>query len=190
MLKRNSRQEPGTSRKKQKVDAVKEHLALDSAMEEAEEDPIFRHSLQRKVVDIYEHGADEEGFIHLKVKMKWPQIGGKVRIQGEATENGNAVCFEITFIEACCKHFQSIGLQFEIGDVLCLSLKGVTVERKNVSKAASSKILPISLSFREGVLLRFLSKKTPPITGMFVDSFVGVYYYIYLINLLRNYNCI
>ncbi|PSR77622.1 hypothetical protein PHLCEN_2v7812 [Hermanssonia centrifuga] len=172
MLKRNSRQEPETSRKKQKVDAVKEHLALDSAMEEAEEDPIFRHSLQRKVVDIYEHGADEEGFIHLKVKMKWPQIGGKARIQGEATENGNAVCFEITFIEASCKHFQSIGLQFEIGDVLYLSLKGVTVERKNVSKAASSKILPISLSFREGVLLRFLSKKTPPITGMFVDSFV------------------
>lgn len=103
--------------------------------------------------------------------MKWNIAGGKLRIQAESIEANQPVRFEIHFTGLCLEHFQSIGLTFDIGDRLCLALKGASVVPEKSSRFTdSSTKLPISLLYSEGALLQFMSKKSPLKTGMLIDS--------------------
>lgn len=126
------------------------------------DDP-FRPTLQRKVVDIHEHGNDPEGFIQVEVCMKWPN---QPRIQALAVENGQTVKFEIVFRGLCAEHFKAIGLGFDFRDALYLSLEGATIQKKSV---ASKGCLPMIVIYSDGVRLKFNKKKRPLETGPLVD---------------------
>ncbi|THH29587.1 hypothetical protein EUX98_g4596 [Antrodiella citrinella] len=132
---------------------------------DANSDP-FRDSLQRKASRISVDGLDNSGFIQARVHMKWPPVGGRANATLEVTEDGRHRHFEVTFLGACYLFFKAIDLKLEIGDTLLLSLESASAET-----VASSKpnYLPLKLTYEHGVRLKFLTKKTPPTTGMTVD---------------------
>lgn len=130
----------------------------------------FRPSLQRKATDLLTNGVDESGFIQATVIMKWPTVSGRVRAEFEVLEDGCTKRFAAAFAGVCPAFFGSVGLTFEIGDTLQLCLKEASLE---IITPIKPRVLPVKLSYTNGVCLRFLTKKTPPSIGMVVDYWEG-----------------
>ncbi|TCD67277.1 hypothetical protein EIP91_000299 [Steccherinum ochraceum] len=126
----------------------------------------FRESLARKASDIPRDGVDESGFIEGKIAMRWPAIDGRVRINMEVTEDGQPRRFEVGFSGVCLNYFNSIGLSFDIGDYLKLSLKAASVKHLPLT---SAKTLPMQLEYLNGTCMKFVRKKSPLSSGSLVD---------------------
>ena len=128
--------------------------------------------VRRNATEVYRHvGGDvPEGYLEFTVFMKWNLPKDKFRIHGESKENGNLVRFDLWFKGPCYDHFVAMGLTFDIGDHICISLKGASLQEL---KATSPKTLPNCLLYSEGVTLQFVSKKTPLSTGMLIDTWTG-----------------
>lgn len=136
----------------------------------ASDDP-FRPTLQRKIVDVCEHGNDGEGFVKVEVFMRWPnQLS---RIQALAVENGQTIKFDIAFLGPCPDYFKSIGLAFDFRDVLYLSLEGACIEQKST---APNGFLPITLKYPDGVRLMFFTRKNPLAAKPVVDYWACNYH--------------
>jgi hypothetical protein len=157
--------EPATKRLKNGA-ANGHDLVADPDVQPTADDP-FRRTLQRKAVDICEHGTDEEGFIQFKVKMKWPPKPHRIMINATAVEDGQDISFDIALHGSCAEYVREMNVTFDLQDTLYLSLRGVQLEK---TSSAIAKKLPMVLNYTEGVCLKFLSKKgPPPKTGMIVD---------------------
>ncbi|KAI0345219.1 hypothetical protein BDW22DRAFT_1354123 [Trametopsis cervina] len=142
---------------------------IGGSSEEPPEDPVFTSSNLCKATDIHEHGVREDGYLVFRVYMKWDKDPARVHIQAQSNESKDVVRFDVFFQGTCARYFQSTGLQFDIGDVVWLSLRGASINKKTSSKA-SMKTLPMDLIYDTGVCLRFEAKKKPLPAGMVVDS--------------------
>ncbi|THH20712.1 hypothetical protein EUX98_g8531 [Antrodiella citrinella] len=131
----------------------------------ASSDP-FRMSLQRKASRICVDALDDSGFIKAKVHMKWPWLHERANVILEVMEDTKSKLFGVTFAGPCSRFFNAISLNLELGDILLLSLENASAESVAVCRPND---LPLKLTYEHGVRMKFLSKKTPPTTGMTVD---------------------
>ena len=105
-------------------------------------DPTFDSSKLRKATDISDRGIiDEDGYLAISVHMRWDASGKpkKLQIQAESHENGNTVRFDVFFLEPCVRHFEAIGLKFDVQDMVLLSLSvSLSLLRKLISNELNS----------------------------------------------------
>lgn len=134
--------------------------------DEAGSDP-FHMSFQRKASRICVDGLDESGFIQAKVHLKWPWLDERADVILEVIEDTKSRLFGVTFAGPCSRFFNDIGLKLELGDTLLLSLRNASAEPIAVRRPND---LPWKLTYEHGVRMKFLSKKTPPRTGMTVGE--------------------
>lgn len=136
--------------------------------DDADADP-FRPTLQRKAVDVCEHGSDGDGFIQATVRMRWPK---KPELVLEAVENGQAVSFDVKFADPCWEYLTRQGAAFTKGDQLYISLKGAKVIKRLTSRLPK---LPMELKYEDSVRIKFLATKSSPPSGTVVDSWAGAW---------------
>lgn len=167
-MKRASTAESNSNAKRKKADEPQD-------VNQEDDSPLFQPNQRRKAIDICEQGCDGTGYLEGRVKMKWPFLSGKARISMESPEAGQVSRFEVNFIEASAATLMSAGVQFEVGDMIQLSLKGA---EQKLLKHSSSKGLPMELIYRNKLALRFLSRTKPSAPLLSVDTFVGMFLYL------------
>lgn len=145
-MKRTTSDGDASDAKRQKVEQLQD------------DDPLFQPTQRRKATDICEQGCDGTGYLEGRVQMKWPVVSGKLRIRMESQENGQVSRFEVNFIGTCVTMLLSSGFNFDIGDVIQVSLKGA--ERKML-KNSNSMGLPMELTYQEKLAIRFLKRAQP-----------------------------
>ena len=130
----------------------------------------------RSAKDVYEQGleSNEDGFLTLKVFMKWDNHPEKLHLQvhDQAVEDGEKVSLEVFFLRPCVQYFKSIGLKLDFGDIFRLSLKGATT--KEASRRSSGPRQLMSLTYEDGACLEFQSKKQPLATDSPINTWKGM----------------
>ncbi|CAL1705544.1 unnamed protein product [Somion occarium] len=165
-MKRNGDSKLDLERKRHKAAHIEQHTDSNG-----EDDVLFQPSQERRASDIRQSGSDGTGYLEGRVHMKWPPMGGKVQLIMETKENGNTFRFDVSFADGCAKLLVSSGVNFSVGDRFQLSLNGAIVEASTVSK---SNVLGLSLNYRDGVALKFVSRSRAVDPLQSVNSFAGL----------------
>ncbi|KAI0086229.1 hypothetical protein BDY19DRAFT_962069 [Irpex rosettiformis] len=119
----------------------------------------FDVSKKRKATEVYEDelGINQDGFLAFKVNMKWDKDPEKLHLL--ALDQAANASFDVFFLRPCVQFFKSIGLSFDFGDVVHLSLKGASVKKKPRHSSGSRPLMDIT--YESGVCLEFVTKKQP-----------------------------
>ena len=105
--------------------------------------------------------------------MKWATAGQRFEVQVEEVGEEQATKFHIRFLGQCYERLASLGQPFDIGDHMCLALKGSSVHEESRRSSIPNQ-LSSYIEYRKGVLIQFYKKKSPLKTGMLlVDTFEG-----------------
>jgi hypothetical protein len=135
-------------------------------------DTLFQASKQLSATDVYERGIIADGLLTFQIHMKWDHEPSRVRLKAQSIGHGNITRYDVFFVGPCVEYFNSIGLRFDIHDVLCLSLEGAILEKKSDSNS-ELRDLPMAIIFDSGVRLEFITKKQPLPSGVVVNSWQG-----------------
>lgn len=127
----------------------------------------FEASLRRIARDVYANGTDGSGFISGQAFMVWPSGGSGVRRMVMETRDGQIERFEVKLTGLCRKYFDR--LDFTAKDCFELSLKGAELDNKQESSKPF--YLPMVLTFKKGVVIRFTKRyRKPDENGLVVDT--------------------
>lgn len=144
----------------------------------AQEEPVeplpFDGNLPKRVVsDVLSASRphDTHGYLELKVQMKWSRPGQRIEVSAEQIEQDKKVKFRIEFSGPCRERLVALGQPFDIGDHLCLALRGSLLRQEPKSNMTGRP--SYYLEYSEGVLIQYLEKKHPLRTGMRVDTLEG-----------------
>jgi hypothetical protein len=127
----------------------------------------FETSLRRNARDVYTDGTDGSGFISGQVFMVWPSGRTGVCRMVMETCDGQIDRFDVKLAGLCRKYFDR--LDFTAGDYFELSLKGAELDKKQES--SKQFYLPMILTFKKGVVVRFTKRsRKPDENGLVVDT--------------------
>ena len=145
-----------------------------------EDPPPFGGTLPlRTVTELYDaaEGTVLEGFLKFKVIMRWT-YSDTHKILGEAREGATAVRFDMEFKGVCHDHFVQNKIAVDVGDMLCVSLKGSQVQRRTAASSSTSlkwTALPMTIRYQDGILLQFVESRDATKLAAPIDTWPGTF---------------
>ncbi|KAJ3555854.1 hypothetical protein NM688_g2350 [Phlebia brevispora] len=114
---------------------------------------------------------DLRGCLRVTVVMRWKHPD-HLLVHAEITEDNGLFRFDINLTGACFAYFTSNNISIDPKDKLYVALKGVKLERTSRPTSTNFKwtVLPMALTYDEGLLLQFLEKHHPGPVGIVIDT--------------------
>lgn len=134
-------------------------------------DPFKLEGARQWTADELIHRAaepDEKAYLHVQIFMKFSKngvLGYNFTLMGESTP----LRFDVWFTDALIKHFDL--LSFRNQDELLIMLKGAHI--KKLAQTSKPKALPVSLSYKEGVVLKIVVSKDATQIGRMIDTWAS-----------------
>jgi hypothetical protein len=131
----------------------------------------FDPTLEKKVMDLYEHGTDGTGYFSAMAFMTWP-VKQKARLNVETIVGKKIHRFDIELSGKCAPYFDK--LRFYSRDVFQIALKGARIEKTKSSSSPYS--LAMTIKYPEGVIIKFITRSMKPTeNGQVVDTWKREY---------------
>ena len=105
--------------------------------------------------------------------MVWPGGSGILRVIMQVEDHGRVERFDVRLSGRCKKYFGKI--DFVAQDRFEISLKGAQLEKKQASSRPFD--LPMTLTFKEGVIVKFIKRpRKPAQAGLVIDTWKCAYF--------------